>query len=194
MERINVPGSKEKHVSEELQILKLVTQRFETAGIPYMVTGSIALNFYATPRMTRDIDLVVELLESDAETVVGIFEGDFYVDPEMVRMAIQQQSMFNLIHHVEILKVDCIIRKDTAYRREEFARRRQVAVEGRTLFIVAPEDLILSKLEWGKDSHSDIQLNDVRNILRSVPDLDRDYLAMWVRELGLDTLYREVST
>ncbi len=181
-------------MSEELQILKLVTQRFETAGIPYMVTGSIALSFYATPRMTRDIDLVVELLESDVETVVGIFEGEFYVEPEMVRMAIQQQSMFNLIHHVEILKVDWMIRKNTASRREEFARRRQVTVEGHTLFIVASEDLILSKLDWAKDSHSDIQLNDVRNILGSVPDLDRDYLAMWVRELGLDTLYREVNT
>jgi hypothetical protein len=40
-------------VSEELEVMKLVTGRLAMAGIPYMVTGSMALNYYATPRMTR---------------------------------------------------------------------------------------------------------------------------------------------
>ena len=53
-------------MSEALQVLKLVTQRLEEAGIPYMLTGSMALNFCAVPRMTRDIDVVVELREEDA--------------------------------------------------------------------------------------------------------------------------------
>jgi hypothetical protein len=34
-----------------------VTEKLEEAGIPYMITGSMAANFYAIPRMTRDIDL-----------------------------------------------------------------------------------------------------------------------------------------
>ena len=55
-------------VSEELQVLKEVARRLDDAGIPYMVTGSIAANFYTVPRMTRDIDIVVEL--SDRKSVV----------------------------------------------------------------------------------------------------------------------------
>jgi len=52
-------------VSEELEVLKTVTQRLADASIPYMVTGSIAANFYTVPRMIRDIDIVVELSERD---------------------------------------------------------------------------------------------------------------------------------
>ena len=47
----------------ELYVLKIVVGRLEAAGIPYMVTGSIAANFYTVPRMTRDIDIVGEGFE-----------------------------------------------------------------------------------------------------------------------------------
>ncbi|OGQ48894.1 MAG: hypothetical protein A3I10_02970 [Deltaproteobacteria bacterium RIFCSPLOWO2_02_FULL_57_26] len=51
--------------AEELAVLKEVTRRLNRAKIPYMVTGSIAANFYTVPRMIRDIDIVVELSERD---------------------------------------------------------------------------------------------------------------------------------
>lgn len=45
----------------ELDVLRIVSERLAAAGIRYMLTGSYAMAFYATPRMTRDLDLVVEL-------------------------------------------------------------------------------------------------------------------------------------
>ena len=57
---------------------------------------------------------------------------------------------------------------------------------------MAPEDLILSKLEWAKDSRSATQLEDVRNLLRSVEGLEKDYVLRWAERLGLASLYREV--
>ena len=45
----------------ELDVLRDVSRRLETAGIKFMLTGSVAMNYYAQPRMTRDIDLVVAL-------------------------------------------------------------------------------------------------------------------------------------
>jgi len=74
-------------VSDEPDILKSVAVRLETAGIPYMATGSIATNFYATPRMTRDIDLVIELGETDIGRVVALFQDDYYIDRDMVEQA-----------------------------------------------------------------------------------------------------------
>ena len=180
-------------MSEELEVLKTVTGRLDTAGIPYMVTGSMATNYYAVPRMTRDIDLVVEMQEGDADRLVELFQDQFYVDGEMVRQAVVDQSMFNLIHTTYVIKVDMVVRKESDYRREEFARRRVVSVENHTFHIVAPEDLILSKLEWAKDSRSEVQLNDVRNLLAGVQDLDRDYLKRWAGRLGVESLYREVG-
>jgi len=180
-------------VTEELDVLAIVTERLESAQMSYMVTGSMAANYYAVPRMTRDIDIVVELSIADIDQLCELFQGDFYVDRDTVRTAIAEQGVFNLIHMERVVKVDFIVRKDSEYRRTELARRRRASAEGREFFVAAPEDLIISKLEWARDSHSEVQLADVRNLLASVAGLDRDYLAGWVEQLGLDSLYREVT-
>jgi hypothetical protein len=157
-----------------------------------MVTGSIAANFYATPRMTRDIDLVVELSEEDISRVVSLFQGEYYIDRDMVQQAVRNQAMFNMIHNALVVKIDCVVRKDSEYRCEEFARRRPVTIAGQQVFIVSPEDLILSKLDWAKESRSQLHLDDVRNLLRSVQGLDTAYLNRWADRLGVATLYQEI--
>ena len=180
-------------MSDELDVLKAVTADLEGAGIPYMVTGSMAANFYTVPRMTRDIDLVIELLERDVDRIMRLFQQEYYIDRDMVQRAVRDHAMFNMIHNALVVKVDCVVRKETEYRREEFARRRAVSIAGQQVFIVSPEDLILSKLDWAKESRSEMQLTDVRNLLNSVQGLDTAYLTRWADRLGLSSLYREVS-
>lgn len=41
-------------MSDDLDVPQSVTVQLERAGIPYMVTGSMAVNLYAVPRMSRD--------------------------------------------------------------------------------------------------------------------------------------------
>ena len=155
-------------MSEELEVLKEVTRRLDHARISYMVTGSMATNFYTVPRMTRDIDIVVELAEEDLGRFIPLFDTDFYLEPQTVRDAVKHRGMFNLIQNEHIVKIDFMVRKDSPYRRREFSRRKRVAVDDRNLYLVAPEDLILSKLEWAKESRSEMQLSDVRNLLNSI--------------------------
>ncbi|MGH7413122.1 MAG: nucleotidyl transferase AbiEii/AbiGii toxin family protein [Candidatus Rokuibacteriota bacterium] len=173
--------------------MTIVTGRLESAGLAYMVTGSIAANYYAVPRMTRDIDIVVDLSAREADPVCALFERDFYLDRDAVHEAIASRGIFNMIHGAHVVKVDLIVRKDSEYRREEFGRRRRASVEGHEFAIVAPEDLIISKLDWARDTRSEVQLSDVRNLLISIPDLDRDYLGRWSERLGLGDLYREAT-
>lgn len=181
-------------MGEEVDVLKLVAQRLDEAGIPYMVTGSMAIAFYAIPRMTRAVDLVVELSADDTNRLCALLaSSEFYVDPDTVREAVGRHTTFNVIHERLIVKVDFVIRKDTDYRRTEFSRRRRLPFEGYPLFVVAPEDLIISKLDWTRDTHSAVQLGDVRELLRSVPGLDRAYLDDWIARLGLTALYQEVT-
>jgi hypothetical protein len=180
-------------VNEELEVLQEVAQRLEQCGLPYMVTGSIAANFYAVPRMTRDIDIVIELSERDVDRFIRLFHEDFHLEAETVRAAVQNKSMFNLIHNEYIIKVDFVVRKDNDYRRMELSRRKKISVENRHIYVVSPEDLILSKLEWAKDSRSEVQLTDVRNLLSSVKGLDRRYLSRWAKQLGVESLYRDVT-
>ena len=71
-------------MSEQLDVLKLVAERLQRADIAYMISGSIALNYYAQPRLTRDIDIVVALRREDAERVTNLFAEDFYIDADAV--------------------------------------------------------------------------------------------------------------
>jgi hypothetical protein len=64
-------------VSAELEVLQDAIARLDRAGIAYMLTGSVALSYYAEPRMTRDIDLVVELADRDPKSVVALLAPDY---------------------------------------------------------------------------------------------------------------------
>ena len=179
-------------MSEQLDVLKLVVERLQRADIAYMISGSIALNYYAQPRLTRDIDIVVALRREDAGGIINLFAEDFYIDADAVCNAIVQLGMFNIIHYDHIIKVDFIVRKEAPYRQEEFARRIAVEIEGVPMWLVTAEDLLLSKLAWAAESRSEIQFQDVRNLIRSVADLDWTYIERWANALTVGELLREV--
>jgi hypothetical protein len=175
----------------ELDIVRDVSARLDGAGIAYMLTGSMAMNYYAQPRMTRDIDVVVALRPADAVRMVRLFSPDYYVSREAVVSSIAQQSLFNLIHNESVIKVDCIVRKQSEYRLAEFNRRQRIKIEDFETWIVSKEDLILSKLFWAKDSHSELQLRDVKNLV--LTGCDRAYIQRWTQELGVTNLWQEVA-
>ena len=163
---------------------------FDKLEIPYMLTGSIAMNYYATPRMTRDIDVVVEIGRENIEALVSTFSTDYYISEVAVREAIQAESMFNLIHLESVIKVDCIVRKNSEYRQIEFERRKKIELDDFITYIVSKEDLILSKLVWAESAHSEMQLQDVVNLLRS--GYDEKYLESWANILEVSNLLYEI--
>lgn len=173
----------------ELDIVRDVSQRLDGARIAYMLTGSMAMNYYAQPRMTRDIDVVVALAPDDAQMIVDLFRPDYYVSEEAARDSISAESIFNLIHNESVIKVDCIVRKNTPYRHTEFDRRKQIKIDNFSTWIVSKEDLIISKLFWAKDSGSELQMRDVKNLVAT--GCDMGYIDKWTRELGLDNLWQQ---
>ncbi len=175
----------------ELDVVRDVSARLDAAGLEFMLTGSMAMNFYAQPRMTRDIDLVVSLAADDAPKIFNAFSPDYHVSPEAVRDAIAHGSMFNLIHEDSITKVDFIVRKPGSYRATEFARRSRINIEDFTTWIVSKEDLIISKLDWAKDTRSSQQLGDIRNLLST--GCDTKYIDDWTQALGLGSLWLEIQ-
>lgn len=184
-------------MTDELKVLSLVCQRLETANIPYMLTGSWAAHFYQVPRMTRDIDLVIEVLNPDADRLFQLFQDEFYVlSKETIKEVIERQGMFNIIHNETLFKVDFIIRKNSLYRKTEFARRQRLKLltseETVEVWVVSPEDLIVSKLFWAKDSLSSLQLRDVKSLISSIPKLDKNYIEEWVQKLQLNHVYEKV--
>ena len=174
----------------ELDVLKDVCERLERIGVAYMLTGSMAMNYYAQPRMTRDIDFVIEVEPAHSAKLVAAFESDYYVPREPLEQAISTRGMFNLLHLDSVIKVDLVVRKDDPYRRLEFERRTLVALPGFKAWIASKEDLILSKLVWAKAGDSELQRRDVRNLLSTSAELA--YLRQWAVGLGVDNLLEEM--
>ena len=180
-------------MSEELEVIKEVTQRLDKAQIAYLISGSIAANYYTEPRMTRDIDLVVEMTETDVERFSGLFRKDFFVDEDMVAKEVKERGMFNLIHTKYVLKIDFILRKKSLWQESMFKRRKQVTIGRIPVWLISPEDLILAKMLWSKESLSELQLKDVRNLFKSVSALDQAYLKKWKIDLDLKTIFEKVK-
>src|ERR1700730_13680037 len=177
-------------MTTELDVLGLVSDRLSAHGLPFMLTGSFALAYYATPRMTRDLDIVVALNEHDVDTLVAAFESDFYIDADAARTAVLTERMFNLMHLESGVKVDLIVRKSAEFRQIEFARRKPIEIANVRTWIVSCEDLILSKLVWAMQSNSELQRRDIRQLL--VGSIDRDYIRKWAQQLGVVSLLDEL--
>ncbi len=87
----------------------------------------------------------------------------------LVVLPCSPENPIQILRRRRIVKVDFIIRKDTEYRRLEFERRQSIAFEGLEIDVTSPEDLVISKLYWAKDSLSEMQLRDVGNLLSTEP-------------------------
>ena len=173
----------------ELRALQDLCARLERSGIAYMLTGSLAMSYYARPRMTRDIDVVVALDAAAAGTLAGVLGKDYHADAGLIAEGFRLRRPCNVVHLPTVVKIDLIPRKDSDYRRAEFDRRRKVNFAGVELWIVSPEDLVISKLEWARDSGSELQMRDVRNLLET--PLDRAYLTLWAGRLDMAALLKE---
>lgn len=178
-------------MSEELVVLKEVVEKLNKAGVPYMISGSVAMNFHAQPRMTRDIDIVIVLSKDNIQNFVNIFKEEFYLDEETIQEEVKRSGMFNLIHNKYIIKIDFIIQKNDEFSRAAFERRLEIDIDGIKIFISSAEGLILAKLNWAKDSMSEMQLRDVANIKNLAKDLDHSYINNWVEKLGLQEIYKK---
>jgi hypothetical protein len=177
-------------MSTELDVLGLVSDRLSAASLQFMLTGSFALAYYATPRMTRDLDIVVALNVSDIDKLVASFASDFYIDADAARTAILSERMFNMMHLESGVKVDLIVRKSAEFRHVEFARRQPVAIADIRTWIVSREDLILSKLVWALQSNSELQRRDIQQLL--VGSIDLGYIRNWAPQLGVTMLLQEL--
>ena len=127
----------------EIDILRDVTGRLDQVGTAYMVTGSMAMNYYAQPRMTRDIDVVVEIFPAEVDKIEAIFSSDYIIDHDALSYAAEHEFMFNIIHCKSVVKVDFIVRKSTEYRHLEFSRRIKVKISDFYTWLVSKEDLVL---------------------------------------------------
>lgn len=175
-------------------VFRRVVHALDGAGIPYMLTGSFACSYHGAPRATQDIDLVIAPTETRLRNLVErLPEAEYYADLNAAIEAGRAQSQFNVIDLATGWKVDLIVRKARPFSLAEFDRRAAVDFQGLRLFVASLEDVVVSKLEWAKQGQSQRQIEDVAGLLRlRSTELDRTYIARWIRDLELATQWEHV--
>jgi len=168
-----------------LDLLKRVCKSLDDNGFQYMISGSIAMNMYAVPRMTRDIDIVIELPFNRIEEFVELFPNSYLNKGTLVE-EVKRQGLFNILDHETGFKLDFILRKETEYFRHAFSRRRKIKELDTEIWVISLEDLIIAKIIWIQDYQSEQQMSDIKNLLLN-PEKDINYIKEWCDNLSLHT-------
>ena len=184
-------------LSEPIQVTLKVVAAFNRLGVPYLIGGSLASAVYGIVRATMDADLVADITSEQVLPLIGLLEGEFYADENMIQDAIQHGSSFNLIHLETMFKVDVFILKQRAFDVNQMQRRISQtlgdAPDERAYFSTA-EDIILAKLEWFQagGETSERQWRDILGVLDIQSDrLDYEYLQNWALKLGMQELLQK---
>ena len=174
-----------------IETMRDFIEKIDDLGIEYMVTGSYAMSAYGEIRMTRDIDVVLQVTEKDIKPLFDRFKGEYYVNNASIRRAVDRKSMFNVVSLAHGGKVDCIIQKNTEFARTSFSRRYKEKAAGIVFWTTTREDLIISKLNWAKDTHSEMQIRDIAKLTDA--EYDSAYVTNWISRLGLHEIWGEVK-
>ena len=175
-------------------VLLRVVDVFGRSRIPYMLTGGLAVVYYGAPRTTHDIDVVILISPADITRIKGMLEPDFLVDEESIKAALREGSMFNAIHDETGFKVDFWMLKPDEYDRARFSRRVQVSVLGVTMSLPTAEDVIISKLDWFKQSDVDKHFSDALGVYAVQKNaLDTAYVARWCEAKSLLDLWHRLQ-
>ncbi len=184
-----------------LAALAPIVKELKFLGVTYYVAGSAASSNYGVARSTLDVDLVADLSQVHVAPLVEALQEDYYIDARMITDAIECKSCFNVIHLSTSFKVDVFAVKDRDYDRVAMQRIRKDSLDrdrpSEEYFQAAPEDIVLSKLEWFRlgNEVSEKQWGDILGVLRvQASALDRCYLAGWAAKLEVaDLLERAFS-
>ena len=177
----------------EQELLVDCLRRLHSAGVTYMLTGSMASNLWGIPRSTHDLDFVIQLPPSEIPKFVEAFRGDFYIDEAAVRTAYQPPHQFNIIDQRSALKADFWLLRPVPFEQEMFSRRIKESVFGEDCWVATPEDVILHKLYWDRITPSERQRGDAAGVFAVQRGrLDETYLRRWAMELGVSASLEDV--
>jgi hypothetical protein len=173
---------------EQADLLRHVIDALEKLNINYILVGSLASTLYGNPRMTQDIDIVIDLKEEQVPVFCSTFpSSDFYLSESAVRDAVRTHFQFNVLHPASGNKIDFMLAQDDAWGHQQLANRQLISLlpdcKG---YAARPEDVILGKLRYYHEGRSEKHLRDIAGIIKlQGTQLDHEYVVEWAERLGV---------
>jgi hypothetical protein len=155
-----------------------------------MVTGSVASIIYGEPRMTHDIDLVLELHFENVGNFVSLFpQEEFYCPPQEViktEIARETRGHFNVIHHETGFKADIYPAGQEELHKWAMANRKRIKIGQSEMSIAPPEYVIIRKLQYYKEGGSTKHLRDINRMSElSSESIDKPELNQMITKYDL---------
>lgn len=176
-------------------IYRIFINPFNRLGVRYMVTGATAGIIYGEPRLTNDIDLVMDLRPAEVDRFCKAFPLErFYCPPaEAILEEIKrsQGGHFNLIDHESGFRADIYTSGRDELNRWGLDNRKLLKIEDDELWLAPIVYVILRKLEYYREGKSEKHLRDIAGILAVSSDqIDVELLDEKIREMQLEKEWR----
>ncbi len=157
---------------------------------PGVIIGGVAASLLGRPRVTRDVDALVVLDETDWPHFLAAGEQLGFAPRRADALDFARQARVLLVQHVRSgIDVD-IVFGALAFEEEVVANAKQVHVAGIGLSLPTPEDLVIMKAV----AHRPRDLGDIEAVLDAHPELDARRVRRWVREFSRALGMPEVLT
>jgi len=155
-----------------------------------MVTGGVAAIAYGEPRLTNDVDVVVDGAPKYATAFTDAFStAAYYVPPPEVLVAELGRSRhghFNIIHNDTGLRADVYVAGDDVLDAWAMERRHTELLGADSIWFAPIEYVIVRKLEYYSHGGSERHLRDISAMLRISGDtIDRSALDHLIRDRQL---------
>jgi len=174
---------------QDPDLIAIFVAPLEAAGIPYLVSGSVATAIYGEPRNTLDIDLAVFPDPAQIVLFPHLFpEADFYLPPlDVITLECRRTSRghFNIIHHATGLKADIYPSSNHPYLQWAMEHRQRVSTPTTEISLAPPEYVILHKLEFYREGGHQKHLRDIAGVINQ-SSLDHAFLAAATTTLRLE--------
>lgn len=181
-----------------LELFNIFLKPLNAAKQQYMITGAAAAIIYGEPRMTHDLDLVLNLNQSIIPEFIQLFPDDeFYVPPvEVLKIESgrKQRGHFNVIHMDTGLRADVYLLGEDSFHLWAMQHRQTVELDGETIWLAPIEYVIIRKLEYYREGNSQKHLEDIRNMLTVSHDkIDNNILSEFITNRKLNSEWETVS-
>ena len=138
-------------------------------GVPWCLIGGQAAILFGSMRATLDVDVSAAVPDDERERTLRRLElGSFAPRIGAPLEFARRTRVLLLIHTPTGIALDLVFAGD-GLERDFLARARSVDIDGARVRVIAPEDLVASKLLAGRPR----DLEDVEAVVRRNPGLDR---------------------
>jgi hypothetical protein len=182
---------------ENTQLFEIFTEKLNLGKYSYFITGSIASIYFGLPRLTHDVDIVLDLPGDEINHLIQLFDvEEFYIPPRETIIAELNRTVrghFNLIHFKTGFKADIYLLGNDPLHRWALDNRKEIKIGSHIFYIAPPEYVIIRKLEYYQEGGSDKHLEDISNMLDISRDIiDHPFLEEEIKKRGLQSAWAEL--